>query len=67
MSGKLLPVLGASLWILGLILFVVGLNIHTPAGSWMSIAGNIAFLVGLGLEAVWYLRRRKAARDEEEQ
>ncbi|MBQ9251966.1 MAG: hypothetical protein IJ188_04955 [Clostridia bacterium] len=65
MSGKLLPALGASLWILGLVMSIVGLNIHTPTGSWISIVGNIAFLVGLGLEGVWWVRRRKGDKEKE--
>lgn len=64
MSGKLLPALGASLWILGLVMSIVGLNIHTPTGSWISVVGNIAFLVGLGLEGVWWVRRRKDAKEK---
>lgn len=59
MSEKLLPVLGASLWILGLVLSIVGLNIHSATGTWISVIGNIAFLVGLGLEGIHWVRRRK--------
>ena len=59
MKSKTLPVLGAGLWILGLILFLIGLNIHTPTGQWMAIIGNIAFLAGLGLEGVVWVRKRK--------
>ena len=59
MKSKTLPVLGASLWILGLILFLIGLNIHTPTGQWMAIIGNIAFFVGLGLEGIVWFKKRK--------
>jgi len=64
MQGKLLPLLGASLWILGLILFLLGLNLFAPAGPWMTVIGQISFLLGLGLEAVYYLRRRKSRQQE---
>ena len=64
MKEKLLPALGAGLWIAGLILAITGLNIRSDAGQWMSVTGNIAFLAGLGLEGVWWLRRRK---DRQEQ
>ena len=59
MKNKTVPILGASLWILGLILFVVGLNIRSSAGSWMTVVGNILFLAGLGLEGVVWFRKRK--------
>ena len=65
MRGKLLPLFGAGLWILGLILFLLGLNLSAPAGQWMTVIGQICFLLGLGLEAVYYLRRRKTRQQEE--
>ena len=65
MNQKLLPILGASLWILGLILSIVGLNIHTDTGTWFSVAGNILFLVGLGLEGILWLRRKKDASESD--
>ncbi len=61
MNGKLLPALGAGLWILGLVMSIVGLNIHTPTGTWISVIGNITFLVGLGLEGVWWLKKKKSS------
>ena len=65
MNEKLRPVLGAGLWILGLILSIVGLNIHSATGTWISVIGNIAFLAGLGLEGVYWLRSRKEKRDQQ--
>ena len=61
MNGKLLPALGAGLWILGLVMSIVGLNIRTPRGTWISVIGNITFLVGLGLEGVWWLKKKKSS------
>ena len=56
---KLLTALGAGFWILGLVLSIVGMNISSDAGSWMSVTGNILFLVGLGLEGICFYRRHK--------
>ena len=64
---NLLPLLGACLWIVGLILSIVGMNIHSGTGSWMSVIGNILFLVGLGIEGVvWFRKRDEKARKESE-
>ena len=56
---RLLAVLGGSLWILGLILSIVGMNLHSGTGQWMSVIGNISFLTGLGLEGIWWFRSRR--------
>ena len=58
MRGKLLPALAAGFWIAGLVLGIVGLNIHSDAGSWLSVTGNILFFLGLALEGVFWVRRR---------
>ena len=57
-ENRWIPTLGAVLWILGLAMFIVGLNIHSGVGSWFSIIGNILFLFGLGLEGVWWFKKR---------
>lgn len=65
MTGKRgLAVAGAVLWLVGLILTIVGMNIHTDTGKWMTLAGNILFLFGLLLEGVLWFRRK---REEEEE
>ena len=51
--------IGAGCWILGLMLAIVGLNIRTDAGSWMTVTGQILFLVGLMIEGVIWFRRKK--------
>jgi len=57
---KLLMLPGDILWIAGLVLTIVGLNVKGSTGTWMTIAGNISFLVGLGLlGALWFIRRRR--------
>ena len=67
MKSNRLPVLGASLWILGLVLFLLGLNIHTTAGQWMTVAGEISFFVGLGIEGVFWMKSRKEKEKQTEQ
>ena len=64
MNGeKRLAALGAGFWILGLVLFVLGLNISGTAGQWMTVIGSIVFLIGLGLEGVLWFRRRDQEQD----
>ena len=67
MKGKKLPVIGASLWILGLALFLIGLNIKSDAGSWMSVIGNICFFLGLGIEGVVWMKKKKDPPSEKEE
>ena len=57
---KTLKILASLFWIIGLAVSIVGLNIKTDTGRWMSVAGNITFLVGLALQGVvWVLMSRK--------
>ncbi len=57
---KTLKILASLFWIIGLVVSIVGLNIKTDTGRWMSVAGNITFLVGLALQGVvWALMSRK--------
>ena len=57
---KALKVTASLLWIIGLTATIVGLNIRTDAGQWISTAGNITFLVGLALQGVvWALASRE--------
>ena len=65
MNRKLLPLLGAGLWVLGLILFILGLNLSAPAGSWLTVLGNILFFLGLALEGILWFRRRKEGKEPE--
>lgn len=58
---------GGILWILGLVLSIVGMNIHTQTGSLISVIGNILFLVGLGIiGAAWLIARKEQERKREE-
>ena len=67
MKSNILPILGAGLWILGVILFILGLNIHTTAGQWMTVVGEISFFVGLGLEGVIWMKKRKDKEEKTEE
>ena len=68
MKTKALPILSASLWILGVILTIVGLNLNPPAGTWLSIIGSILFLLGLALEGiVWFRKKREKEETDRQQ
>ena len=57
--NKRLILPGGILWIGGLVLSIVGMNIHTDTGSLVSVIGNILLLVGLGIVgAAWLMARR---------
>ena len=56
---KTLKILASLFWIIGLAVSIVGLNIQTDTGRWMSVIGNITFLIGLALQGVvWALMAR---------
>ncbi len=59
MGYRALGVAGAVLWIIGLAMAITGLNIKTETGTWMTVAGNIIFLVGLFLEGIFWFRKKK--------
>ena len=64
---KTLKVLASLFWILGLTATIIGLNIKTDTGKWVSTIGNITFLVGLALQGVvWALASRKKSSAEAE-
>lgn len=58
--SKRLILPGGLLWVVGLVLSIVGMNIRSDTGSLLSVIGNILFLVGLGIVgAAWLIARRK--------
>lgn len=64
---KRLVLPGGILWIAGLVLSIVGMNIRTDTGSLVAIIGNILFLVGLGIVgAAWLIAKKKEERKTEE-
>ena len=57
---KRLVLPAAILWIAGLVLSVVGMNIKSDAGSLIAVIGNILFFIGLALYgAAWFAAKRK--------
>ena len=59
---KKLTVIGCSMWIVGLVTAIIGLNLTGNAKTWVSIVGNVIFLVGLGITGVVWVKKKK---DEE--
>ena len=55
---------GCLLWIVGLTVFIVGMNLTGSVKDWMMVAGSIVFMAGLGITgAIWVIRKKQ----EEEQ
>ena len=50
---------GCALWIIGLVLFITGLNFSGSAREWMTVAGSIVFLAGLGITGAVWMNRKK--------
>ena len=54
----LLP--GSILWIAGLVLSVVGMNIRSDTGKLLAVIGNIILFIGLVIVgAAWLIRQKK--------
>lgn len=66
MSRKLiLP--GGILWLSGMALSIIGMNIKNDTGSLIAVIGNILFFVGLAIvAAAWLLHRREEGKKREE-
>ena len=62
---KTLSIIGCVLWIAGLAATIIGLNISGDTGKWATIAGNITFLVGLGIVGAVWLRKKKGEQEKE--
>ena len=63
---KRLVLPGGILWIAGLVMSIVGMNLHNDTGRLVAIIGNIVFLVGLGIFGAAWLMARKS-KDSEKQ
>ncbi len=57
--NKKMTIAAGILWLAGLAVFIIGLNVPGDTGKWLSTGGQIAFLVGLALEGVVIARRPK--------
>ena len=65
--NKRLVLPGGVLWLAGLVISIVGMNIHTDTGSLVAVIGNILFLVGLGIVgAAWMIAHRNESAKETE-
>ena len=64
---KGLKAAGSVLWIIGLGMTLVGLNIADETmRKWISVIGNIVFLIGLFLVGiVWFQSRRNGEQEQE--
>ncbi len=63
---KRIMVIGAVCWILGLVMTIVGMNVEGTTGQWISVIGNILFLLGLLLEGVCWFRSRRGEEGEKQ-
>ena len=59
-----LTIISCVLWIAGLAAAIIGLNLEGDAGTWLSVCGNIAFLAGLGLQGVLWLRKQRREKQQ---
>lgn len=65
--NKRLMLPGCILWLLGLVMSIVGMNIPDNAGKLVFMIGNILFLIGLGIVgAAWLIARRQSGNSREE-
>ncbi len=62
--NRKLTVAACILWLAGLAAFIIGLNVKTDTGRWLTVAGEITFLAGLALQGVLYYRNQKAAPED---
>ena len=62
---KKLTAAGCALWIIGLAASITGLNLAGDTGKWLSISGNIVFLIGLAITGAVWLRRKKNEKEPE--
>ena len=55
---KKLTVAGCIFWIVGLIVFIVGMNINSNVREPMMTLGSIVFLVGLAINGVVWVKKK---------
>ncbi len=67
MQIRKLAMIGAILWVVGLGMAIVGMNVAAPAGSWLNVIGNVLFFLGLLLEGVYWMKRKKEEPSEEKE
>ena len=57
---------GCMLWIAGLAVFLIGLNLTGTAKEWMTVAGSISFFCGLGIMGAVWMKTKKGTPETEE-
>ena len=55
---KKMTITGCSLWIIGLIVFIVGINLTGNTRETMMTLGSIIFLMGLVLSAIVWMKKK---------
>ena len=55
---KKLTVTGCIFWIVGLIVFIVGMNINSSIRETMMTLGSVVFLMGLAINGVVWAKRK---------
>ncbi len=64
---RTLNIIGCVLWIAGLAATITGLNLSGNAGRWLTVIGNIAFLVGLGIVGAIWLWKKKGEQEKKKE
>jgi len=55
---KKITIIGCILWIAGIAAFIIGLNLSGSTKDWMTVAGSIVFLAGLGITGAVWLKKK---------
>lgn len=55
---KKMTIIGCILWIAGIAAFIIGLNLSGSTKDWMTVAGSIVFLAGLGVTGAVWLKKK---------
>ena len=63
---KKLTVIGCTMWILGLVTTIIGLNLTGNAKTWVSIVGNVVFLIGLVITGIVWVKKKKDVEENAE-
>jgi len=57
---------GCGLWIAGLTVFIIGLNLTGNIKEWMTVIGSIVFLAGLGITGAIRMKMKNVSTEEEQ-
>ena len=62
---KKLTVIGCVMWIAGLAAAIIGLNLTGEAKTWVSVAGNVVFFIGLGITGAVWMKKKQTEKNEQ--